>query len=112
MTCKCVGRIDCLTEKTKAWAKKHGINTLSCKTELLKITEEVGELAAATTRSNRRAMIDAVGDVYIALVNFAESAGLNIEECIESALLEVWGRKGMLINGSFVKEDDLQDEDL
>ena len=107
MTCKCVGRIDCLTEKTKAWAKKHGINTLSCKTELLKITEEVGELAAATTRSNRRAMIDAVGDVYIALVNFAESAGLNIEDCIESALTEVEKRDGRIIHGAFVKDEDL-----
>lgn len=105
------GRIDCLTEKTKAWAKKHGINTLSCKIELLKITEEVGELAAATTRSNRAAMIDAVGDVYIALVNYAESAGLDIADCIESALSEVEKRDGRIIHGAFVKSEDLKGED-
>ncbi len=39
------------------------------------------------------------------LTNFAELAGSNIEDCIQSAYDEISNRTGKMINGTFVKDE-------
>lgn len=107
MTCDCVGRIDCLTKKIKAWAEKNGVNTLSTRTELLKVVEEVGEISSALSRNRRDEVIDAIGDVYISLVNFATSSGVDIADCIECAYEAIKDREGVILDDNFIKSEDM-----
>lgn len=41
------------------------------------------------------------------LLEVAKFYALDFEECVESAYKEISGRKGKMINGTFVKEEDL-----
>ena len=40
------------------------------------------------------------------LTNLSEHLGVNIEECIEQAYQEIKNRKGKMVNGTFVKDED------
>jgi NTP pyrophosphatase (non-canonical NTP hydrolase) len=67
---------------------------------LLGVTEEVGELCHAHLKgeqgirhSDVRAMkADAVGDIVIFLAGYCTANGLDLQECVESALTEVLER--------------------
>ena len=52
-------------------------------------------------------IIDSVGDVYVVLVILCMQLGLDINDCIKAAYEEIKDRKGKLVNGLFVKEEDL-----
>ena len=48
---------------------------------------------------------DGIGDAQVTLILAAEMAGLTIEDCLAAAYGEIANRKGTMINGQFVKED-------
>lgn len=50
---------------------------------------------------------DDIGDMYVVLVNLAEREGLTMQECIETAWGDIKDRKGKMVDGVFVKEQDL-----
>lgn len=57
----------------RKWAYKRGVyEDGDGKTQLLKVLEEVGEASRATLHNDRTALIDAIGDIVIALTNFTE----------------------------------------
>ena len=68
------------------------------------VQEEMGELAKATLEKDQDEIIDAIGDMVVVLTNLAHLNGLTIEQCIASAYNEISGRKGKMINGTFVKD--------
>ena len=49
------------------------------------------------------------GDVLVTLVILAEQLGVKWDECLEKAYNKISKRKGKVINGIFVKEEDLKD---
>lgn len=51
--------------------------------------------------------MDALGDMYVVMVQVAMQHGVSIEYCIHTAYNEIKDRKGKMINGVFVKEADL-----
>ena len=51
---------------------------------------------------------DAVGDILVVLTIYCQQKGWSIAECFQLAYDEIKSRKGKMINGSFVKEDDLK----
>jgi len=92
--------------KIREWGNKKGIlNQGDAKTQLIKLYEETGELSQAVLKNNKEDIIDAVGDIVVVLTNFAELAGSNIEDCIQSAYDEISNRTGKMINGTFVKDE-------
>jgi NTP pyrophosphatase (non-canonical NTP hydrolase) len=92
--------------KIREWGHKKGIlNKGDAKTQLIKLYEETGELSQAVLENNKEDIIDAVGDIVVVLTNFAELAGSNIEDCIQSAYDEISNRTGRMINGTFVKDE-------
>ena len=92
--------------KIREWGNKKGIlNQGDAKTQLIKLYEETGELSQAVLKNNKEDIIDAVGDIVVVLTNFAEFAGSNIEDCIQSAYDEISNRTGKMINGTFVKDE-------
>jgi NTP pyrophosphatase (non-canonical NTP hydrolase) len=73
-------------------------------TQLLKAMSELGELADATIKKDRDAIVDAVGDVMVCLVNYCALQDLNLVDCMEVAYDQIKNRKGTLLsNGLFVK---------
>ncbi len=73
--------------------------------QMLKLTEEVGELAAAIARGNDGQTIDAIGDIVVVLTILAAQKDLSIEYCIDSAWGQIKDRKGVMRDGIFVKEE-------
>ena len=77
--------------------------------QLAKLVEETGELAADISRGRpRRRIADSIGDCVVVLTILAAQNGLQIEDCIAQAYDEIKERKGVMKDGVFVKEEDVQ----
>ncbi|MRI65143.1 hypothetical protein GH885_02120 [Gracilibacillus thailandensis] len=98
-----------LTNKVEQWSEEKGLDQADSSKQFLKVTEEVGEVAAALARSDKDALKDGIGDVLVTLIILAQQNDMTIDECLETAYNEIKDRKGKLINGTFVKESDLQE---
>ncbi len=95
------------------WAEERGIyESGDIKTQLIKLQEEVGELAKAVLENDEAEIVDAIGDSVVVLTNLAHLSGVDIETCIESAYSEISDRKGKMINGTFVKTDGLSNAEI
>jgi NTP pyrophosphatase (non-canonical NTP hydrolase) len=91
-------------DNIREWARTRGIyNSGDSKTQYLKLTEEVGELAQGILKQDRAEIKDAIGDIVVVLTNLANMEQMNIEECIHSAYDEIKNREGSMQNGTFVK---------
>lgn len=75
--------------------------------QMVKLVEEQGELAAGIAKGNTELVADSIGDMVVVLTILAEQSGLPIEGCIEQAYHEIKDRKGRMIDGVFVKSEDL-----
>ena len=73
--------------------------------QLLKAVSEMGELADATIKHDKEAVIDAVGDVMVCLINYCVLQDINLVNCMEVAYDQIKNRKGILLpNGVFQRE--------
>jgi len=73
--------------------------------QLLKAISEMGELADATIKNDQEAIIDAVGDVMVCLINYCALQNINLVDCMEVAYDQIKNRKGTLLpNGVFKKD--------
>jgi NTP pyrophosphatase (non-canonical NTP hydrolase) len=91
--------------KVLEWAKERGILIPDNATkQMLKLTEEVGELAGAIAKNNKIDQIDAIGDIQVVLIILSEQLGIDYKEALESAYNVIKDRKGKTINGVFIKD--------
>ena len=95
------------TELIKKWAKDRGLDKADPKAQMVKIMEEIGELANGINKGRKEQIIDGIGDVYVVLTILSMQLDLDIKDCIKAAYDEIKDRKGRMINGLFVKEEDL-----
>ncbi len=63
--------------------------------QLLKAMSEMGELADATIKHDKEAVIDAVGDVMVCLINYCVLQDINLVNCMEVAYDQIKNRKGI-----------------
>ena len=88
------------------WAGERGLYTNGdTKTQFCKLMEEGGELGRAILKKDKHEFVDAIGDMVVVLTNLAHLGGTTIEECIDSAYNEIKTRKGVMSNGTFVKDE-------
>ena len=59
-------------------------------------------------RNNDELVKDSVGDVIVTLIILAMQKGTNVEECLQLAYDEIKGRTGKMVDGVFVKSEDLE----
>lgn len=97
-----------LTEKIRTWAIMRGLDEADPNKQMLKLMEEVGEIAAALARGDMDEVQDGIGDVQVVLTILSMQIGTSIETCTALAYDEIKERKGKMVNGVFVKEDDLK----
>ena len=99
-----------LQHKVIEWADLRGLIGPAGSTpdkQFMKTVEELGELAGAIARGDREKQIDGVGDVMVTLIIACELLDLDMVSCLDSAYQAIANRKGKLVDGVFVKEDDL-----
>lgn len=96
-----------LTEKIRTWAIVRGLDDADPHKQMLKLMEEVGEVAAALARGDMEAVKDGIGDVHVVQTILSMQLGTSIEECVGIAYDEIKDRTGRMVNGVFVKEEDL-----
>src|SRR5690606_1168121 len=99
--------LDRLTKAIRIWAENRNLHTADPNKQMLKLMEEVGEIAAALARGDIAKVKDGIGDTHIVLTILSEQLNLDIEECVAIAYDEIKDRKGKMVNGVFVKESDL-----
>jgi len=88
------------------WAEARKIipNSTS-EVQLLKAISEMGELADATIKHDQEAIVDAVGDVMVCLINYCALQNINLVDCMEVAYDQIKNRRGTLLpNGVFKKD--------
>lgn len=98
-----------LTELIKIWSSDRDLDEADPSKQMLKLMEEVGELAQGLAKDNRDQVIDSIGDVYVVLTILSQQLDLDLTACVGSSYAEIADRKGKMVNGVFVKESDLND---
>ena len=96
------------TELIKKWATERDLMFGKPTAQMVKLMEEVGELANGINKDREGQIIDSIGDIYVVLVILCMQLDLDINDCIKAAYDEIKDRKGKMVNGLFVKEEDLE----
>jgi NTP pyrophosphatase (non-canonical NTP hydrolase) len=87
------------------WAKERNLLEKSNSSkQFIKLIEELGELASAMGKDDIVNIIDAIGDVQVVLIILAAQYDLDVDDCLNTAYLQIKDRKGKTINGIFIKE--------
>lgn len=89
------------------WSKDKGLNNADPTKQFLKVSEEFGEIAAAMARGQYEELKDAIGDTIVTLIILSQQHGLTVEECLAQAYGVISKRTGKMVNGVFVKSEDL-----
>ena len=96
------------TELIKKWTTERDLMFGQPTAQMVKLMEEVGELANGINKDREGQIIDSIGDIYVVLVILCMQLGLDINDYIKVAYNEIKDRKGKMVNGTFVKEEDLE----
>lgn len=100
-----------ITDKIRNWAVDRNLHIADPNKQALKLGEEFGELFEGLAKGNEELTKDAMGDMYVVMTIMSEQLGFSIEECIDIAYDEIKDRKGRMIDGVFVKESDLKEDE-
>lgn len=99
--------MDELVKLVEEWAREKNLDIAEPEKQMLKVVEEVGEVAAALARNNENDLRDGIGDVVVTLIILAMQNNMDLYECLNQAYSEIKNRQGEMVNGVFVKESDL-----
>ena len=87
------------------WAEERGLlKAENAPRQMLKLFEEIGELAGAMAKNKQGDIVDAIGDIQVVLIILSKQLGYDYEQCLVDAYNVIKERKGKLINGVFVKD--------
>ena len=100
--------LDKLTEQIEGWAIERNLHTADPSKQTIKLGEEFGELCQGMVKGNFDQTIDSIGDMYVVLTILSKQLGVDLEYCVQMAYDEIKDRKGEMVNGVFVKEEDLK----
>ena len=110
-----------LVDAIQTWhTDRNLIDGSSDKDQIVKLVEEFGELSRSIIRTpkatekwlnengypvSRDNLRDSIGDMIVVLINIAMRNNLSLYECMAKAYDEIKGRKGKMVDGSFIKEE-------
>lgn len=96
-----------IEQKITGWIVDRNLHTGSTQSaQMVKLMEEVGELAHAVARG--KSTEDAIGDCAVVLSVLALQSGRTLTDCMTAAYEEIKDRKGKMVDGVFIKEEDMQ----
>lgn len=95
-----------LIEKIINWHyDRNLIGGSSDKDQTLKLLQELGELSDSVCK--KRDLRDDLGDMMVVMLNIMERNAITFADCLEKAYDDIKDRKGKMIDGVFIKEQDL-----
>jgi len=98
-------RMEILIKLVSQWHHDRNlIEGATSKDQVLKLIQEVGELSDSVCK--QQDVEDDIGDCLVILINIAEREGTTLEECLAVAYEDIKDRKGKMIEGIFVKDED------
>jgi NTP pyrophosphatase (non-canonical NTP hydrolase) len=75
------------------------------KDQVLKLLQELGELSDSICKG--KDISDDIGDMLVVMINIVERNNLSLTRCLQEAWIDIKDRKGKMVDGIFVKEEDL-----
>lgn len=93
------------------WSIKHDLQNANSDKQMIKLTEEIGELAQGIIKDNPEQIKDSVGDIFVVMTILCQQLGISFEECVKDAYYVIKDREGKTVNGTFIKEEDLASGD-
>ncbi len=96
-----------LIKNIQDWVSDRNLNTQDPRIQMCKTVEELGELANAINKDNKVDAMDGIGDVVVTLICISMQLGVDFAECLKMSYNEIKDRKGKMIDGVFVKDEDL-----
>ena len=94
-----------IVKKVVAWhIDRNLIDGSTHQAQYVKLIEEAGELAGNISRG--KDLRDDIGDMLVVLINLAAREGYSIESCLAVAWDDIKDRRGRMIDGIFVKEEN------
>lgn len=97
-----------LQDSTTRWA--HDRNLIEGTTpekQFIKLVEEIGEVAECLAKDRKEELKGEIGDMIVVLNNLCVQNGTTLNECFLQAWIKIKDRKGRMVDGFFVKEQDL-----
>lgn len=89
-----------------SWAHDRNlIEGSNSQAQMVKLMEEIGELAGGIAKQKPDVIKDSIGDAIVVLTILAAQNNLKLVDCMRAAYDEIKDRKGQMINGVFVKEE-------
>ena len=78
----------------RSGGKDRGLDKANPHKQLIKLQEEVDELKEALKSKDETGITDAIGDIFVVLVQLSVQTNRKVEHCIEHAWNEIKYRKG------------------
>ena len=75
------------------------------KDQVLKLMQELGELSDSVCKG--KDIKDDIGDMLVVMLNIATRNGVTLSQCLARAWDDIKDRKGKMVDGIFIKEEDL-----
>jgi len=96
--------MDELVKKVEQWHyDRNLIDGATDKDQVLKLLQELGELSDNVCKGND--IRDDIGDILVVMINILARNKLTLEECLEVAYEDIKDRKGKMVDGIFIKEE-------
>ena|SRR5699024_1447911 len=99
--------MNALTAKIEQWAIRRGLHDASPDKQTIKLFEEAGELAQGMAKANFHQVKDSIGDMYVVMTILCMQLDIDIKDCVGLAYNEIKHRTGKMVDGVFVKSEDL-----
>lgn len=94
-----------LIQNVEKWADDKGLLVSENATrQMLKVMEELGETASALAKNDQEELKDGIGDVFVTMIILARQCGFSSYECLLTAWNEIADRKGVTVDGIFIKD--------
>ncbi len=109
-----MSKFEDLIERVEEWAEQKGIHEGAWLPQYGKFTEEASEMFDELIAMDYEVYAEPTdelkeefGDVLVTLIILAQRVGLDLTESLEIATEKISRRTGRLINGQFVKDDEV-----
>jgi len=97
--------LETYVRKVSQWHKDRNlIEGSTDKDQVLKLAQELGELSDSVCKG--KDISDDIGDMLVVMINIVERNNLTLTHCLQKAWVDIKDRRGKMIDGIFVKEED------
>ena len=101
-----ISELDKLVLRVEQWHEDRNlIDGSDDKSQVMKLMQELGELSDSVCKG--KCIKDDIGDMLVVMLNICKRNEITLLECLDVAYGDIRDRRGRMIDGVFVKEDDL-----